>query len=897
MKAFFYFKIKLLLVVCLIGISNNFYAQSTALLLDDNFDYAEGSDLVGQNGWVLGTAGTNKVTISTMGLSYPGYPDSDTGLAAAFNPLSDRVQKSFTGTLNNSYFYAFLIRVNSVGTGDFFAGFFSGNAFRGRVYLKADGNGFQFGLVKTTTGTVTYTTGAPFSFGTTYLVVVKYDFIAGSGNDEVSLFINPDLNANNPGSPVIGPLTDTGNDVSANVFAIQGRTNAGSFSLDGLRIATTWNAIKGTDFENHYLELPRFISSDMVIQRDTPLKLRGWAVAGDTVLVEFIRQNRVVKDSVEVNADGRWEVQLPAQAVSVEPCRLKFSLKGYPETFQQLENILIGDVWLAGGQSNMEKKVNHLLEAEDYIREADDFPNIRAFRASYNALAEPSEKVNAGSAPWIVCNSLKVADNVSAVAYVFAREIYEKTGIPVGIMQAYRGGTELETWLSPWKLAEPEYCKIAGRNDFLDAGNSANAHSVNFNGQVNPLKGFPLKGFIWYQGESNTKRPNEYRYMMKMLIEDWRTLWNQGDLPFYYVQMFNVSAPAVYEEATWADLREQQNFLLYDKTVPNTGMAVIIDTNEEALNPDDDIRMHPRNKKVVGIRLANIALKDTYGFELLAEGPVLNRYRISNDSVYLYFKNTGEGLKIKTGDAELQGFVVSGTDKKFKPTEATILNDSTVALRSTQVSQPVAVRYGWARNPVCNLYNAVDIPATPFRTDGWKLSSYTEPQSSCPVQTGNSKLVAVIINGMPLQDFNPEQFTYNIASGITADKADVLAIADSPFAEVSVSGPEQENTILITVTSEDASRSVYELTFDRNTGFYENTKGKWTIMRSEEGMIVKNNSGEALSLKMFNPAGQCLSVDRLEGNGEKKYNLSKGVVFLDITDSSGRPQTIKYLIK
>lgn len=894
MKTFFKIKIYLL-VICSLVISGVSYAQSTTLLMEEDFDFAIGSNVVGQNGWVLGTAGTNSVTVSEEGLTYPDYSNT-AGKAASFVPLSDRIQKTFEGTQIGSYYYSFLINVSSAGSGEFFAGLFSANAFRGRVYLKEDGAGFQFGLVKTTTGTVTYTSGTPFSFGTTYLVVVKYDFIAGNGNDQVSLFINPDLTAKSPGDPDIGPLADAGNDVSANVFAIQGRNNSGNFMLDGLRIATTWDAIRGAVSVNHFLELPKFISSDMVLQRDTPLKLWGWGVPGDIIEVELTRESNVVKNLVEVDEDGRWLIELPAQSATTEPCQLAFSLKDYPEIVQEFDNILIGDVWFAGGQSNMEKKVNHLLEADEYTRDADNFLNIRAFRASYNALTEPSDRVNAASSAWIVCNSAQVADNVSAVAYVFAKEIYEKTGVPIGIMQAYRGGTELETWLSPYKLAEPEYCAIAGRNDFLDSSNANNAHSVNFNGQINPLAGFPLKGFIWYQGESNTKRADEYHYMMRMLIEDWRSLWNQGDLPFYYVQMFNVLAPAVYEEGNWADLREQQSFLLHDVTVNNVGMAVIIDTNEEATNSNDNIRMHPRTKKPVGERLANIALRDTYGYDILAEGPIVNRYKFSNDSVYLYFRNYGEGLKMKTGDSELKGFVVSGADKKFKSATATLFNDSTIAVKSTLVQDPIAVRYAWARNPICNLYNSADIPATPFRTDMWKLTSYAKPQSSCVTKNSNNDLVAILVNGTPLPEFQKERDSYDVFIDGSNDKVNVQVITDSPFSEVSILEDEREGKITIYVTAENTSVKTYKLTLNKNTGIDQNKERGWVLYNRDQGVVFLNKLEQPISIKLYDLSGSYLSQETLNSYEEKFYTYQKGVYFFQLSHDV-ETQTIKYIIR
>ncbi len=330
--------------------------NAQSLSLNEDFNLVAGTNLAGQNDWTLGASSTNRVVIANRGLSYPNYPNQ-LGLAADFTLTTDRVQKSFTGTLSGTYFYSFLINVSSAGSGEFFIGFYSNSAFRGRTYLKSDGTGFQFGLTKTTTGPVVYTTGVPFSFGTTYLVVVKYEFLSGSTTDDkVSLFVNPDLSASDPGIAAIGPLTDAGNDVSASVFAIQGRANSGNFTLDGIRLAPDWASIKGETVKNQFIEIPKFISSNMVLQRETPLKFNGWGSAGDTLKVTFTHQGITFTDSTVINTNGKWSVELPAQQATKQQCTLKFELKNNPNTIVIIDNILVGDVWFAAGQSNMEKK-------------------------------------------------------------------------------------------------------------------------------------------------------------------------------------------------------------------------------------------------------------------------------------------------------------------------------------------------------------------------------------------------------------------------------------------------------------------------------------------------------------------------------------------------------------
>lgn len=633
-----------------------------------------------------------------------------------------------------------------------------------------------------------------------------------------------------------------------------------------------------------YLELPVFFSSNMVLQRDVPLKFWGWATPGDTVMIEFSSQNKKYQTKVGVDADSTWTTCLPAQQVAIEPCELRFSLQEYPETLHILKNVLVGDVWFAAGQSNMEKKVNHLLEADQYIREANNYPLIRSFKTSYNAATEPQEKVNKTSLPWFVCNSQFVGDNVSAVAYVFARYIQEETQIPIGIIQSYRGGTEIETWISPWKFTEPQYCKVAGRKDYLEELDRLNSHSVNYNGQINPLKGIPLKGFVWYQGESNTKRAKEYRYMMKMLIEDWRSLWNQGDLPFYYVQMYNYSTPAFYDEYNWVDIREQQEFLLYDKTVANTGMAVIIDTNEEATNPDANVRAHPRNKKPVGERLARIALQQTYGKKILSEGPVINQYKFKNDSVYLYFRNYGDGLKIKSGETALNGFILSGIDKSFKSAKAEIINDSTVVVTSSVVTKPVAVRYAWARNPICNLYNSADMPAMPFRSDMWESkAAYSQFKTSCNTPDDDVSLVSIRLNGVQIENFNPNQFSYHVAFNANNNFPVVNAIPNSPWAKLTITENHTTQEIIITVTAESGRKQVYEINFQPVSSVGKAAEpDPFSFIQQNSSLIIQQNNAEKADVKIFNTYGQCIFKDELEQYEQRTLQAIPGIYLMSM---------------
>ncbi len=536
-----------------------------------------------------------------------------------------------------------------------------------------------------------------------------------------------------------------------------------------------------------------------------------------------------------------------------------------------------------------------MLEATQVIAEADNFPLIRSFRSSYNAATEVQERVNGSSAPWFVCNSTEVGDKVSAVAYIFAREIYKSQNIPIGIMQSYRGGTELETWLSGAKIeSDAELCKVSGRIAGMDPTNANNYPSINYNGQIHPLIGFPIKGFLFYQGESNTKRALEYRLMMKKLIEDWRSLWGMGNLPFYYVQLFNMG-PTVnqeYEEGNWQDVREQQEQLCTAERIPNIGMAISIDTNEDPNNPDENIRIHPKNKVPVGERLAKIALKNTYQLNIVGESPVVSGYRFANDSAIIVFKNVGTGLKIKMTDTELRGFVLAGSDKSFKSGTATIKNDSTVIVKSSLVSNPVAVRYGWAKNPICNLYNSADLPASPFRTDTWTSGfSYQAFPSTCPM-SDDKNLIDIKINGISLLGFNPSILEYQLQSTFK-NTPDIKGFTNNPFAKITANfnGTGASRKVILTVTAENGTKQDYQVNFNLQTSIATPKIEGLSVMRKGEKLIIRNEKLKTVEYNVVNTAGQGVANGQLVFNSEKEIAIrTSGVYFIQFTASGIKKQ-------
>jgi sialate O-acetylesterase len=341
-------------------------------------------------------------------------------------------------------------------------------------------------------------------------------------------------------------------------------------------------------------------------------------------------------------------------------------------------------------------------------------PSIRVFKVDRSTARTPQTNLEGH---WVVC-SPETAGEFSAVGYFFARELHLKLKRPIGLLQAALGGANCEAWISQGALrSDDDFARILVRSDQANAdpaqANNPNRASVLYNGMIAPLLSYPIKGAIWYQGESNAARAFQYRKLFPALIGDWRRAWGQGDFPFLFVQLANYKSDKskpdqliVPEESAWAELREAQAKTL---AVPNTGMAVTIDLGD----PND---INPKNKKPVGSRLALSAFQIAYGQDVIASGPVYKSMKVVGKEIHLDFLHLGGGLAVH-GDA-LSGFAIAGADKKFVWATARI-DDNRVVVTSTDIEQPIAARYAWGDNPDCNLFNKAGLPAVPFRTDEW----------------------------------------------------------------------------------------------------------------------------------------------------------------------------------
>jgi len=476
--------------------------------------------------------------------------------------------------------------------------------------------------------------------------------------------------------------------------------------------------------------LPKILSSHMVVQRDLPVHVWGMATAGESVSVSFRGETR----STQAGPLGRWSVYLSPGAAG-GPFQL--AVKGTPvaggadatpvETIT-LDDVLVGDVWIASGQSNMEFEMWKAATAAQDLPHADN-PNIRLLFVKKRAIEYPQDDVDSDG--W-AASSPDTAKNFSAAAWYFAREIEQKEHVPVGVIDTVWGGTPVEAWtriaalgedatLAPLFAAwdrkaglEPDLL-LANKNWQQQiaearaqgqpappppvAGLDSWGPGMLYNGMIAPLTPFPIRGALWYQGESNTDsaRAPLYGRAFRAMIEDWRLQWGVGDFPFLFVQISNYKATPA---ADWPTVRDQQ---LKTLALRNTAMAVTIDIG----NPDN---VHPTDKVDVGLRLARGARVLSYGENIEDSGPVFRQATPEGTVIRAWFDHA-KGLSAK--DGALNGFEVAGKDGKFSPATATI-EGATVVATSPGVAEPVYVRYGWANSPQCNLFNGEELPASPF---------------------------------------------------------------------------------------------------------------------------------------------------------------------------------------
>jgi sialate O-acetylesterase len=478
------------------------------------------------------------------------------------------------------------------------------------------------------------------------------------------------------------------------------------------------------------VRLPALFADHMVIQWDMPVHVWGSAAPNEAVTVVFRGETELA------NADelGRWSLYLrPGSAGG------PFQMQVTGTNKIVLEDVLAGDVWIASGQSNMEfpmaegsnRGVNH--EKEEIA--AANYPRMRLLHLAVGSSDYPQDDIALVSG-WSACTPASVAQ-FSAVGYFFARDVQQHQDIPIGVIDASWGGTPAEAWTSLNALSAdaslmPVFARRATQMDELpkvllqakkDQADYEDAKAAGkpveppawrpdpaswkpagiYNAMIAPLTPFPIKGVIWYQGESNSY-PDAvpvYARLFETLIEDWRSQWRQGDLPFLYVQIANWKRGGL-----WPEIREAQRQALGLK---NTAMAVAIDIGDS-----EDV--HPKNKQDVGLRLSLAARAIAYGEPIEYSGPSLREVITDGASLRIRFDHAQSGLMAK--DGALRGFSVAGIDEKYVAAEARI-QDDTVVVSADSIKEPVYVRYGWAGDPDCNLWNGAGLPASPFQAEAF----------------------------------------------------------------------------------------------------------------------------------------------------------------------------------
>ena len=456
------------------------------------------------------------------------------------------------------------------------------------------------------------------------------------------------------------------------------------------------------------IKLPKLFSDHMVLQRETEANLWGWAAPGEEVKIALGDSTATAK----ADDSGKWKAKLKTPAAG-GPFELSF--KGSNEI--TLKDVYVGEVWIASGQSNMEWTVAASANPQEEAANA-KYPTIRMIKVQKvpaekpvdDIPVDPGTKKTTPTSGWAVC-APDTAPSYSAVGYYFARYLQQELKVPVGIINTSWGGTVCEAWTSQEALAGvPSLKYMADRKPEVGPGKqNPNQPTVLYNGMLAPVVPYSIKGAIWYQGESNVGRADEYRTLFPTMIADWRQRFGQGDFPFLFVQL----APYKYDGSTkLAELWDSQlKTLALSK---NTGMCVTTDIT----NIND---IHPKNKQDVGKRLALWALANNYGQkDLVYSGPLYDSHEIEGSKIRIKFKH-GAGLMAKD-EKPLTHFQIAGEDQKFVEAKAEIDGD-TLVVSSETVQKPVAVRFAWSPIAEPNLFNKAGLPASPFRTDDWKLTT------------------------------------------------------------------------------------------------------------------------------------------------------------------------------
>ncbi len=548
-------------------------------------------------------------------------------------------------------------------------------------------------------------------------------------------------------------------------------------------------------------------SDHMVLQRDQPIVV--WGTSDSAELVEVRLGEDVTTASVE---SGKWQATLPER-----PAGGPYELTITSDETLTLTDILVGDVWLAGGQSNMQWEVSRLADRGVSAKKSATNEQIRFIEIARNP-DETGARPLKPQTPWQLATSRSVA-GLSAVGWFFANSLQPEIDVPLGIIDCNRGGSIAETWMSPTALASDPAFAFAQENyqaaladhpaayeKYLAAEAAwladrtlapprmpmgpynVNRPSGLYETMLSKVTQLPIKGVIFYQGESNADHSDSYEALFTALIADWRSAWNNDAMPFVFVQL------AGYGKTDFRPIREAQDRVW--KNVPHTAMVTAIDVGAE-----DSI--HPLNKQPVGERLALAALATVYDHDVIGIGPSVIEVRPDADSFRVTFDQPGSGL---SANGEVRGFEIAGENRVFNRASVEIIDESTVRVSAGDVSTPAALRYAWQPNPQANLTNSAGLPAFPYRSDDWSDAETAAPNLDRPPsipagtkltsipQTKKSRASIVTINGIeavksePLDSPDTYRFLFY--------RAENAGLGDRPRCELSVQYLDEGNTAI-----------------------------------------------------------------------------------------------------
>jgi sialate O-acetylesterase len=471
-------------------------------------------------------------------------------------------------------------------------------------------------------------------------------------------------------------------------------------------------ALTACSFGHAEVKLHQLFGDHMVLQRDVETRVWGTANPGEAVTVTLGGAEPAIAVKVMPDDKGKWIATLPAQKAGTGR-----SLTVSATNTVEVKDVAFGEIWVCSGQSNMEWRFNLLRGGLDMAEKAVN-KNIRLFTVPKTPAKEPQYEISQGQpheSKWLESNKESVF-TFSAVAYYFGTNLQKSLNVPVGLIHTSWGGTPAESWASREALAEKDDLKYyLDRKEQMikQAGmNRLNPHTPTslYNGMIYPIQNYAVKGAIWYQGESNAGRAQEYYSLMPTMIEDWRKAF-KTDLPFFMVQLAPFHAGDA-DGVAYAELRDAQRATA--TKLKNVGIAVITDVG-------DLFDIHPQHKEPVGTRLALAARAMVYGQKVNFSGPTYKSMSVDGNQAILSFDNIGGGLVARNGNV-VNGFTICGEDKYFYPAKA-VIKGETVVVTCEKVDKPVAVRFGWNNFPVCNLFNRANLPASPFRTDDFPLTT------------------------------------------------------------------------------------------------------------------------------------------------------------------------------